>query len=86
VAIVYCHAGYGWLYGIETRDEMQKWYGDIADLRQKHTLVVVMRDSAGENESKEIMEFFDSVGVGNHFSTLMSSGRMELLKRPSIRS
>jgi hypothetical protein len=38
-------------------------------LRQKHTLVVVMRDNAGENKSKEFMEYFDSVGVRNHFST-----------------
>ncbi len=28
-----------------------------------------MRDNAGENKSKEIMELFYSVGVGNHFST-----------------
>jgi hypothetical protein len=40
-----------------------------ADLRQKHTLVVAMRDNAGENKSKETMEFFDSAGVRNHFST-----------------
>ena len=48
---------------------VKPWYGDIADLGQKHTLVVVMRDSAGENKSKEIREFFDSVGARNHFST-----------------
>jgi len=73
VVIVDCHTGYRWLYGMKTRDEMlqvvKRWYGDIADLRQKHTLVVAMRDNAGENKSKEIMEFFDSVGVRNHFST-----------------
>ena len=28
-----------------------------------------MRENAGENKSKEIMEFFDSVGVRNHFRT-----------------
>ena len=49
---------------------VKRWYGDIAELRQKLTLVVVMRDNAGENKSKDIMEFFDSVGVRNHFSTL----------------
>ena len=59
---------------MKTKDEMlqvvKRWYGDIADLRQTHTLVVVMRDNAGENKSKEIMEYFDSVGVvRNHFST-----------------
>ena len=73
MVIVDCHTGYRWLYGMKTKDEMlqvvKRWYGDIADLRQKHTLFVVMRDNAGENKSKEIMEFFDSVGVRNHFST-----------------
>ncbi len=28
-----------------------------------------MRDNSGENKSKEIMDFFHSVGVRNHFST-----------------
>ena len=28
-----------------------------------------MRDNAGENMSKDIMEYFDSVGIRNHFST-----------------
>ena len=79
VVMVYCHNGYRWLYGMKTRDEMlrvvKRWYGYIADLRQKHTLVVVMRDNAGENKSKEIMEFFDSVGVTSifYFSTMSTS-------------
>jgi hypothetical protein len=46
---------------MKTKDEMLQvvklWYCNIADLRQKHTLVVAMRDNAGENKSKEIMEF-----------------------------
>ena len=48
---------------------VKRWYGDIADLPQKHTLVVVMRANAGENKSNENIENFDSVGVRNHFST-----------------
>jgi len=48
---------------------VKKWYSDIADLWQKHKLVVVMRDNAGENKSQEIIEFFESVGVKNYFST-----------------
>ena len=57
--MVDCHTGYRWLYGIKTRDEMLQvvklWYGDIADLRQKHMLVVVMRDNAGKIKYEEIM-------------------------------
>ncbi len=72
MVIVYCHTGYRWLYGMKTRDEMlqvvKRWYGNIADLRHKHTLAVVMRDNAGENKSKESMETFDSLGIRNHFS------------------
>ena len=64
VIMVDCHTGYRWLYGMKTRDEMLQvvkwWYGDIADLRQKHTLVVVMRDNAGEDKSRDIMEYFDN--------------------------
>ena len=48
---------------------VKKWYSDIADLRQKHKLVVVMCDNAGEYKSQEIIEFFESVGVKNYFST-----------------
>ena len=29
---------------------VKKWYSDIAILRQKHKLLVVMRDNAGENK------------------------------------
>jgi hypothetical protein len=48
---------------------VKRWYSDIADLGQKHQLVVVMRDNAGENKSQEIIELFESVGVKNYFST-----------------
>jgi hypothetical protein len=73
VVIVDCHTGYKWLYGIKTRDEMlqvvKRWYSDVADLRLKRTLVLVVRDNAGEKKSnlKEVMEFFYSVGVNEKF-------------------
>ena len=45
--------------GMKTKDDMlkvtKKWYSDIADIREKHDLVVVMRDNAGENISQKIM-------------------------------
>ena len=56
-----------------TKDDMlkniKKWYSNIAYIRQKHDLVVVMRDNAGENKSHEIMEFIQSTGARNHFSS-----------------
>ena len=42
------------LYGMKLTSDMlkivKKWYSDIAILRQKHKLLVVMRDAAGENK------------------------------------
>ncbi len=35
-----------------------------------HKLLVVMRDNAGENRSREIVEFFESKGIRSYFSTL----------------
>ncbi len=48
---------------------VKKWYSDIAVLRQKHKLLVVMRDNGGENESQEIVDFFESMGINNYYST-----------------
>ena len=49
---------------------VKKWYCDsvIVDLRQKHKLVIFMRDNSGENKSHEMIEFFESLGVDNYFS------------------
>jgi hypothetical protein len=65
--------GYQWVYGMKTIDKMIKvvkqWYSYIADLLAKHKLVVFVRDNAGKNKSKDIKDFFESVGVRNHFSS-----------------
>jgi hypothetical protein len=54
--------GYRWMYGMKTKDQMinvlKRWYIDIADLRTKHRLVVVVSDNASENKSQEVKEFF----------------------------
>ena len=59
--------GYRWIYGLKTKDEalnvFKRWYAYIANLRAKHKLVVLMRDSAGEYKSEEIMQFLNSKGV-----------------------
>ncbi len=52
IVIVVCHSG----------------YSNIADIRQKHDLVVVMRDNAGEIKSHKIMEFIQSTGARNNSS------------------
>jgi hypothetical protein len=73
VVFVDYNPGYRWVYGMKLKSDMlkvvKKWFSDIADLRQKHKLVVVMRDNAGENKSQEIIDFFEFVRVKNYFST-----------------
>ncbi len=60
---------------MKTKDQMinvvKRWYSDIADLRTKHRLVVVVHNNhdASENKSQEVKEFLESKGIRNHFST-----------------
>ena len=46
VVLVDCNSGYPWIYGMKLKSDMlkvvKKWYSDIAILRQKHKLLVVM--------------------------------------------
>jgi hypothetical protein len=48
----------------------KKWSADIADVCQKYQLVMFMRDYAGENKSQGIINFIESIGATNKFSTL----------------
>jgi hypothetical protein len=68
-----CNSGYRWIYGMKLKSDMlkvvMKLFSDIADLRQKHKLVIVMRDNAGIIKSQEIIDFFESVRVKKCFST-----------------
>ncbi len=62
-----------WLYGLKTKDDIlkavKKWYSDIVELSEKHTLLVVMRDNAGENKSKQIVDSLESHGIENSYRT-----------------
>ena len=66
------HTGYKWLYGLKTKDEAlntaKRWMAEIADLREKHPLLVGMRDNAKENSSKAICDYFTPMGVKNYYS------------------
>jgi hypothetical protein len=50
---------------LKTKDEMidvaKQWYAEIADLRQKYELLVVMKDNAGKIISHTIKAFFRQV-------------------------
>ena len=58
-----------WLEDQGRNDVAKQWFAEIAELRQKYQLYVVMRDNAGENVSKKINAFFTSKGVKNCFPT-----------------
>jgi hypothetical protein len=81
VVFVDCNSGLRWLYaavvyGMKNKSDLpkivKKLYSDNADLLQRHTLVVVMRNNAEKNKSQEILDFFESAGVKNYFSTSSS--------------
>jgi hypothetical protein len=65
--------GFLWLYGMRTKDEIikvfQKWYSDIAVLRNMQNLLVSVRENAGERKLQELNEFLESKGIHNYFST-----------------
>ena len=44
-------------------DSAKGWMAEIADLREKYLLLVVMRDNAKENSSKAICDYFTSMGL-----------------------
>ncbi len=50
--------GYRWIYGLKKKNEalnvVKRWYADIAALRAKHHLVVLMLDNACKYKSEEI--------------------------------
>jgi hypothetical protein len=74
---------------MKTKDQMinvvKRWYNNIADLRTKHRLVVVVSDNAGENKSREVKEFFEFKEFGIISAQHVSNGRMDPLNPQSIR-
>jgi hypothetical protein len=81
--------GYRWIYGIKTKDQMinvvKRWYSNIADLRTKHRLVVVVRNNAGENKSQEVKEFLSQQEFRIISAQHVSNGRMDPLNPQSTR-
>lgn len=55
---------------------MQKRWSDPADIWAEHPLIEVIRDDAGENKCKEIVDFFNPMGSKPITPLHMSNGRM----------
>ncbi len=49
---------------------------EIADVRKDHPALMVVRDNAGENTSKELNDYFTKCGVKNYFSTTYEQWRI----------
>jgi hypothetical protein len=77
------------LYGLKTKDEVkavaQRWMAEIAELREKYPLLVVMRDNAEENKSKELSDYFTSMGVESYYSTA-NEPRQDGLAESAVKS
>ena len=62
-----------WQYGMKTKDEVlamsKRWVAETADIQKDHPILVVVRDNAGENTSKELNDYFTERGIKNYFST-----------------
>jgi hypothetical protein len=61
-----------WAYGLETEDEAnamaRKWKADMADIRDRHKLEVIIRDNASELKSEDLTDHLESLGFKNYYS------------------
>ena len=80
---------YRWVYGLKTKDEantsVRRWIGDVVDIRDKHSLEILIRDNAGELKSKDLNDFIESLGLKNYFSVAYEQWQNGL-SESSIRS
>ena len=64
VVLIDCNSRYRWIYGMKLKSDMlkivKKWYSDIAILRQKHKLLVVMRDNTDAIKRNLMRQYFHS--------------------------
>lgn len=63
---------YRWVYGLKTKDEanamVRRWIADIADIRDRHRLEIIIRDNASELKSKDLTDHLESLGLKNYYS------------------
>ena len=58
---------------MKTKDDLlamsKRWIASTADVQKDHPILVVVRDNAGENTSKELNDYFTERGIKKYFST-----------------
>jgi hypothetical protein len=56
-----------------------------ADIQKDHPILVVVRDNAGKNTSKELYDYFTEHGVENYFSTPYEQWQIGLAEGRGLR-
>jgi hypothetical protein len=63
---------YQWAYGLKTKNEanamVRNWIADIADIRDRHQLEVIIRDHASKLKSRDLTDHLESLGFKNCYS------------------
>ena len=63
---------YRWIYGLKEKCEAnaaaRQQICDIANIRARHVLQILIRDNAGELKSAGLKAYIESLGVKNYFS------------------
>ena len=63
---------YRWVYGLKEKSDAnaaaRKWICDIANIRARHVLQILIRDNAEELKSADLNTYIESLGVKNYFS------------------
>ena len=63
---------YRWVYGLKEKSDAnaaaRKWICDIANIRARHVLQILIRVNAGELKSADLNTYMESVDVKNYFS------------------
>ena len=81
---------YRWVYGLKEKSDAnaaaRKWICDIANIRARDVLQILIRDNAGELKSADLNTYIESLGVRTIFQWHMSNTRMDRLNHRSILS
>ncbi len=80
VVLVDCNTGYRWLCGMKLKSDMlkvvKKWYSNIANLRQKHKLLVVTSGGRFVHTFSKVCISLQSVHLAEKLHTFLTFYRL----------
>ena len=83
---------YRWIYGLTRKEKSEanaaagKWICDIANIRARHVLQILIRDNAEELKSADLNTYIESLSVKNYFSVAYEQNQKDRLNHRSILS